>query len=327
MPELNILFTSVGRRVSLIRQFLKAHNDLGLSGSLFTTDLKTNAPASHVTDHFIQAPRIDSPDFIPFLLDMCKRQQIGLLFPLIDTELLPIASNAQAFRDIGTTPVVSDVETIKISMDKRTTSDFFSGAGVMVPTLLGIEEVLLSDDAVFPLMLKPARGSGSVGVTKIKNREELRFFSSYVDDAMVQEFIEGDEFTLDILSDFSGNVRCVVPRLRMETRAGEISKGKTVKNRAVMEAGARVVSKLPGAVGCITVQCFLTSSGDTKFIEINPRFGGGAPLAIEAGADYPRWLMEMHLGRTPDISMDGWQDGLTMLRYDDAIFVAAEGGG
>ena len=47
----------------------------------------------------------------------------------------------------------------------------------------------------------------------------------------------GQEYTLDILTDFAGRVRCVVPRLRIETRAGEVSKGMTVKNQTLIAAG------------------------------------------------------------------------------------------
>ncbi len=126
------------------------------------------------------------------------------------------------------------------------------------------------------------------------------------------------------MADFPGKVRCVVPRLRIETRAGEISKGITVKNPLLIAAGKTVVEALPGAVGCITVQCFLTPDDQIKFIEINPRFGGGFPLSFEAGADFPRWIIEMMLGREADISIDGWKDGVVMLRYDDAIFVTKE---
>src|SRR5208337_2093698 len=129
----------------------------------------------------------------------------------------------------------------------------------------------------------------------------------------------------DILADFAGRVRCVVPRLRMETRTGEISKGMTVKNRALIDAGKRVVEALPGAMGCITVQCFLTPQGEIQFIEINPRFGGGFPLSAQAGADFPRWIIELMLGRNPQIALDGWTDGLLMLRYDEAVFVPHEG--
>lgn len=133
--------------------------------------------------------------------------------------------------------------------------------------------------------------------------------------------MQGEEYTLDILVDFDGNARCIVPRLRIETRAGEVSKGITVKHPGIIAAGRKVAEALPGALGCITVQCFLTRSGDIVFIEINPRFGGGYPLSFAAGADFPKWIIQMVLGEVPDIKLDGWQDDLVMLRYDEGIFV------
>jgi carbamoyl-phosphate synthase large subunit len=169
-------------------------------------------------------------------------------------------------------------------------------------------------------LLKPFNGNSSIGVTKIRNAEELDFFIRYVPDAIVQELITGEEYTIDILVDLHGRVRSVVPRLRVETRAGEISKGITVKNFDIIKAGKKVAEALPGAVGCITVQCFLTPGGEIKFIEINPRFGGGIPLSIKAGADFPRWIIEMYYGRESEITLDGWESGLVMLRYDDEIF-------
>lgn len=176
----------------------------------------------------------------------------------------------------------------------------------------------------YPFFLKPACGSASGGATQIDNPRQLEFFLESIPDPVLQEFVAGQEYTLDILADFEGRVRCVVPRLRIETRAGEISKGMTVKNRALIDAGKRVVEALPGAMGCITVQCFLTPQGEIQFIEINPRFGGGFPLSAQAGADFPRWIVEMMLGRNPQIALDSWTDGLLMFRYDDAIFVRRE---
>ena len=92
----------------------------------------------------------------------------------------------------------------------------------------------------------------------------------------------------------------------------------------MIAAGKKVAELLPGAIGCITAQCFLTPDNEIKFIEINPRFGGGFPLSFQAGADFPRWIIEMVMGKTPDISIDGWQDGVVMLRYDDAVFVTKD---
>jgi len=90
------------------------------------------------------------------------------------------------------------------------------------------------------------------------------------------------------------------------------------------ELGA-LVEALGDCQGMITVQCFLTPDNRIVFIEINPRFGGGVPLSIRAGADSPRWLLEMLMGRVPVITMDGWTSGLMMLRYDEGVFVASEG--
>ena len=157
----------------------------------------------------------------------------------------------------------------------------------------------------------------------IQNQAELEFFSTYVEDAIVQELITGEEYTIDILVDFQGKVISIVPRLRIETRAGEISKGITVKNLALIAAAKQVVESLPGVVGCITIQCFLQSDGEIIFIEINPRFGGGYPLSYRAGADFPSWLMQLYMGEHPQVAIDEWEDGLAMLRYDDAIFVKA----
>lgn len=324
MSKFNILFTSAGRRVALIWHFKKALNNLGLSGSIVTTDFKKNAPASFIADVQEQVPHLTSLSYVAILQDICKKYQIKLLVPLIDLELHILSIHKQDFEDIGVTLLVSSTETNQISYDKRSTYKFFKKAGVQTPEIINTKEILADSEAKYPFLLKPADGSSSIGVTKIRNARELEFFKDYVPNAIVQEFVVGEEYTLDILVDFQGQVRCVVPRLRIETRAGEISKGVTVKNPALIAAGKKVVDALPGALGCITVQCFLTPNDEIKFIEINPRFGGGFPLSFQAGADFPRWIIEMLLGKDPEIIIDGWEDGIVMLRYDDAIFITKD---
>ncbi len=324
MSKLNILFTSAGRRVALIQNFKESLARLGISGRIVTTDLKKNAPASFIADAPELVPRVTDSNYISIIKDICKKYQIKLLVPLIDTELNIISLHQQDFEALDVTVLVSSYETNKICFDKRNTYNFFKTVGIPTPKILAPEEILADSGAKYPFLLKPANGSSSIGVTRIRNAKELEFFKNYVPNAIVQEFVVGEEYTLDILVDFQGQVRCVVPRWRMETRAGEISKGVTVKNPALIAAGKKVVELLPGARGCITVQCFLTPSKEIKFIEINPRFGGGFPLSFQAGADFPRWIIEMTLGKEPDISIDDWQDGLAMLRYDDAIFVTKD---
>lgn len=324
MSELNVLFTSAGRRVSLVRLFRQALADLSIQGKTVTADLQKSAPAHFVSDRQVIVPRVTSADYVPSLLEICSRERIALLVPLIDTELHLLAPCKDAFERLGTRLLVSSVETTKICLDKRDTAAFFKRAGVRTPAVLDIPALLADPATEYPLLLKPADGSSSVGVTRIRDRRELEFFSGYVANAIVQPLIRGREHTLDVLVDFQGRVRCVVPRLRMEVRAGEVSKGMTVKDRRLIEAGKKVVEALPGAVGCITVQCFLTETGEVEFIEINPRFGGGYPLSAAAGADFPRWILQWMRGEDPSIELNGWQDGKVMLRFDEAIFTGSE---
>lgn len=320
MNYFNILFTSAGRRVSLIQHFKKTLEVMELPGRIITADLQKTAPAPFAADIRKQVPPVTNAGYIDALLDICTEHQIKLVIPLIDTELYLLAMNHGRFKNIGTTLLVSDAETNKICMDKENTYRFFKDAGIETPELYDFEKII-ANDVKYPMLIKPADGSSGKGVIKINNMNELDFFKTYIPNPIVQEYVEGEEYTLDVLVDFTGKVRCIVPRLRMETRAGEVSKSITVKNTALIAAGKKVVDALPGAMGCLTLQCFLTPEGNIKFIEINPRFGGGFPLSMKAGADFPRWIIEMMLGKYPQIDLDGWKEEIVMLRYDDAFFV------
>lgn len=322
MEEFNILFTSAGKRIALIRDFKKALIELNLSGKIIVADRQKNIPTAFIADCYEAVPPVNSDRYISSLQEICQKHRIKLIVPLIDSELYILSRHQQLFDDMGVMVLVSSPQTNEICFDKRNTYTFFKSFNIATPEILNLETILSQPITNYPLLIKPANGSCSVGVTKINNQQELVFFYDYIPNSIIQEFVVGQEFTNDVLVDRQGKVRCVVPRLRMETRAGEVCKGMTVKNREIMAATQKVVEALPGAFGCITVQCFLLPNLDIKFIEINPRFGGGIPLSIQAGADFPRWIIEMSLDRP--ITMREWQDGVVMLRYDDSVFVTKE---
>jgi carbamoyl-phosphate synthase large subunit len=116
-------------------------------------------------------------------------------------------------------------------------------------------------------------------------------------------------------------VRCVVPRKRIEIRSGEVSKGQVVKNLRIMSESAKLVETLGAGPGVITLQLFLTYDDKIKFIEVNPRFGGGAPLSIKVGANFPKWILQELLGEQVHIRFNGFKDNLIMLRYDGEVWV------
>jgi len=306
--------------VSLIRLFRTALDDLGIDGKLVTADIRPDIPARFTGDIHELTPRVDQVNYIDSLLGTCERLEIALLVPLIDPELHLLAQHRERFTALGVEVLISAPGVTEISFDKRNTSAFFREADVLTPDDYCIEDVE-AEKCSFPLLLKPARGSGSIGVVKLQDMNEFRFFVSRTPDPLVQEFVEGAEYTVDVLADFSGKPRSVVPRLRMQTRAGEVSKGITAKHRELIEQAVHVVDSLPGARGPITLQCFLTGAGEIKFIEINPRFGGGFPLSAAAGANFPRWIIEWVRGLDPHIELIGWEDELMMFRFDDAMMI------
>lgn len=321
MSQFNILFTSVGRRVQLINHFKRTLNELGMEGKIITTDFKNSAPASYMSDTHIVVPKISDSNYIEALKNICQKYNITLLIPLIDTELTQLSFHKEEFEEIGVTCLVSSCEVNDICFDKRNTYHFFKNTGFQTPEIFDVNILMNSQQFNFPYIIKPVNGSSSEGVNKINNINELLFFINYTPDAMLQNFVVGDEYTIDVLVDFSGNIRSVVPRLRIETRAGEVSKGLTVKNKLLIEASKKVVKALPGPLGCITLQCFITNDGEITFIEINPRFGGGVPLSFEAGADFPKYIIQWMNGEETHNRIDDWMDGLAMLRYDEAIFI------
>jgi len=159
-------------------------------------------------------------------------------------------------------------------------------------------------------------------VCVVKTPADLIRLTENGKDLIVQEMALGDEYTINFYV-HEGRCVCAVPHRRIETRGGEVSKGITVKNDKLMSLAAKVAEKLPGARGPLNIQCFVGANGAVAFIEMNARFGGGFPLANRAGAKFPLWLLETLLER-PSTATAEWQDGVFMLRYDQAVFVQGE---
>jgi carbamoyl-phosphate synthase large subunit len=318
---LNILLTCIGRRVALLEAFRRAMADLGVKGRVIAADHSPLAAAFHLADERLLVPSIEGPGYVDTLVDVCRRQEIGLVVPLIDWELPALSEAHERFRAIGTRLVLSSHRVVETCRDKLRTFDFLKARGFDTPEVLAYEQALAGP---FPLFMKPRYGSSAKDVHPIPDRAALEFYHHASVESVIQEFVRGDEHTVDVYAGLDGVPRVAVPRRRLEVRGGEVSKARTVRHSQIIGQSLRLVGALAECVGVVTIQCFLLPDGRIKFIEINPRFGGGVPLAIEAGADFPRWLIEEHLGRKPDIRPEAWQDGLVMLRYDSAVYRRAE---
>jgi len=314
---LNILLTCVGRRVALLEAFHKALADLGVKGRVVAADHSPLAAAFHTADDRVLVPSVGGPGYVDTVVDICRQREIGLVVPLIDWELLALAAAHKRFAAVGARLLLSSARVVGICRDKQQTFEFLKARGFDTPEVLPYDKAV---DGPFPLFMKPRYGSSAKDVHYLPDRAALEFYHHTTAESVIQEFARGDEHTVDVYAGLDGVPRVAVPRRRIEVRGGEVSKARTVRHPEIIRQSLGLVEALAECVGVVTIQCFLQPDGRVKFIEINPRFGGGVPLAIEAGADFPRWLIEEHLGRKPKIQPDGWQDGLVMLRYDAAVF-------
>jgi carbamoyl-phosphate synthase large subunit len=318
---LRVLFTCVGRRIELLNAFRRAGERLRIKLEVHGADASAMSPGYHQVNRAHLVPTIASGGYVDALAEVIRRHKIGLLIPLIDTELPHIAAAAPRFAELGCRALVSSPRVVQVCGDKLDTYRVLREAGVDTPQTWAWEELLHKSGHRFPYYMKPRGGSAAKGNYVIRELEDLRTLGRLVEQPIVQEFVDGVEHTLDVYTGLDGVPRCVVPRRRLEVRTGEVSKSLIVKDEEVMQAGRRVAEVLGECRGVITVQCMRTVEGRIRVIEVNPRFGGGAPLSIHAGADFPRWILAEHLGRKCTISPTGFRDDVAMLRYDESVFV------
>lgn len=317
MKEVNILFSSVGRRVELVKYFDKARKKLGLDGSLIGIDIEETAPALNFVDRYYIVPRVLEDNFIDKVIEICKKEKITLIIPTIDTELLVYSQNRERIKkECGTEVMVSNEESIKIMRDKILTMEVLKKNGMDVPKTLSSQDIDMGN-YTFPLFIKPLNGSSSFDNFKIKNKKELDFFKDYVSNPMIQEFVAGQEYCVDVFSDFDSNVITVVPKKRVAFREGEITKGLIKKDRKLIETGRKLVEILK-PIGEINFDCIKTED-KVVILEVNGRFAGGCPMSFEAGANSPENLYRLLLGERLEYN-ENYLDKMWALRFDDCIF-------
>ena len=326
----SVLFTCIGRRVSLLENFRRAAKQLKINVSFLGTDTTELTPALQLCDRRYRVKPTTHTGYIKQLLSIVKANRVKLLIPTVDLDLKHLAQNKSKFATLGCRVLVSDPQVIDICQDKRKTHKFLLKNNFDTPITISLQTALKNSQSSivnsqskirFPLFVKPWDGYAGRGNAVVNNRKELLFYSKMIPNPICQELVEGTEYTCDVYVDFSMKVLCVVPRKRIEVRAGEVSKGQVIKNTRIMNEAAMLVEKLEAGPGVITLQLFLTSDGKVRFIEINPRFGGGAPLSIKAGADFPKWILQELTDKKPNIRPDGFKDNLIMLRYDGEVWL------
>ncbi|MCL6472824.1 MAG: ATP-grasp domain-containing protein [Firmicutes bacterium] len=317
---MNVLLTSAGRRTSLLEAFKEAVYQRG--GKVFAGDIDGLAPSLYLADQGFKLPKAKSPEYIPCLLELIEKHKIRLIVPTIDTELPALSAASAEFKKRGCTALVSSEELVAISGDKWRSVKTFGERGLRVPRSWLPEEIAPENQTNLPesLFIKPRDGSASQNTYRV-SRSSLTSLLTQVPNPIIQEDIDSPEITIDALLDLNGRIIHFVPRLRIRTLAGESIQGVTIadtKIRSWLIQALDVIASLGGR-GPITLQAFLTEGGPT-ISEVNPRFGGGFPLTLAAGGNYPEWILEMLEGKDVSPRLGEYKKGLYMTRYYVEIF-------
>jgi len=320
MTDVTVLLSSGGRRGALLQAIRDGGALVGVDVRVVVTDRSPLSAAGHLADAFHLVPSVTSPEFVDSMVDLVEREQVDVIVPTIDPELGVLAEHRSPLEAAGARVLVAAPSTIEVCSDKASSSGWLAERGFPVPRQYSTDEVNSLDPRAWPLFFKPRQGSSSIGAHPISSAREFDLAIERFGPGVAEELIVGDEYTMDCWVDLAGECRCVVPRLRLATRAGEIAKGVTVRNDELQAEVASLVEAFPGIQGPASVQAMMAPDGP-RFIEINPRFGGGYPLSHRAGATYTAALVAEAAGKPVDEAWFSWQDDLVMLRYDDAVFV------
>lgn len=313
---MKLLFTSVGRRVELIQAFKEAAKQYGIDLIIYGVDLIDTAPALFFCDKKVQICRITDENYIPSLLKLCKDESIDALIPTIDTDLLILSQNKAVFEKNGTKVFISNEDKIKICRDKRKTALFFDSIGLKSP--MPIDDYIKYKGG-YPAFIKPKDGSSSINTYKVNDKAELETYAKEVPDYIVAPFIDGIEYTVDVFCDYEGNPIFITPRIRLAVRSGEVLKTQISQDSRIIEETKNIISAFKPC-GAITIQLIRQKeTGIDYFIEINPRFGGGAPLSMKAGANSALELLKSLNGEKLNFVDGAAENGAIYSRFDQSV--------
>ncbi|GJL78547.1 MAG: carbamoyl phosphate synthase [Nitrospinaceae bacterium] len=312
MKALNLLFLAPHWRVSLVRSFQKAKTRQGVSGKLVGADSDPLAPALRAVDAGYSLPLFKNPVCKTTLLDICRREAIHVIFPLTNKAVEFLNCHRPEFEQENILAYLQDPETIEICHDKQKLADFFKENHIPSP-LMGKAQ------SGFPLIAKPRRGEGSKNHFMIENPRDLEFYADKFPDHVIQQYVQGQEYTVDWFSDKSGKPLLVVPRERLAIRGGEVMVSRIRMDSKIIESVRQVGLRL-NLKGPANLQGICPPGGELLFTDINLRFGSGSGHTIAAGGDIPECIFSDLLGQEMPCDRNSIEDGNVMSRFHEAFF-------
>jgi carbamoyl-phosphate synthase large subunit len=261
---------------------------------LLSADIDPHAPGLFLVDpaHRLLLPRGDDPDFAGTVLGICREREVDVVVPTVDSELVPLAESRDEFEAAGISLLVAPTRALRRCLDKWGLMQVADGS-VPIPRSAPLDDDFDPDSFDLPVLVKPRVGSGSRGVRRVDSWDDLGGLRDR--SLLVQEFLPGPEYSLDVLATITGEVRAVVPRERLRVDSGIAITSRTVHDDELESVG-RAAAEVAGITGVANVQVMRDATGTPRLIEINPRFPGTMPLTVASGVNMPRLALGELLG-------------------------------
>jgi len=230
----------------------------------------------------IAIPMANDPDFMNRLQGICNENEVDLLIPGVDEELLGLASvkGSRDWPDI----LLPDKAFVALMLDKLSSNKALVNAGLSAPKT---ELPRSINNVRFPCIVKPRRGRGSRGVMKLDSQEEVSAYLTIQkgkpEDYILQELIVGREYTVFVAADAHSRLRAVIP-VKVDLKRGVTIRAETDNEPAIIDYVKRF-HKCFKVTGVYNIQCMLTDARDVIPFEINPRISTTFCLAISTGFD------------------------------------------
>ena len=316
---MNVLILSAGTRNKIVQYFKRALNG---EGNVIATDMTDMAPAIYEADKFYQVPRMTDEGYIDVIFDICKKEKISAVLTLIDPELSLLAANKSKFEELGVTVIGSSYELCEMALDKMQMYRWLCERGYKCAKSYDSKDEFYADlekgKIAFPVFVKPIRGSASISINKVEDKETLELLWNHSQGLMIQEYLKGQEIGADCYIDLvSGQLVSVFTKKKLLMRAGETDKAISFKDTKLFSLIEKFVTEC-GWSAQIDIDIF-EIGGEYYISEVNPRFGGGYPHAYECGCDHMTLIKNNIDGIANKKNIGSYDEGIYMMKYNEIM--------
>jgi len=343
MKEIRIILTSVGGLVApgIIKSLKRAALQNGERLFIIGTDMRGDSVGFHFVDKCYVVPRGDSEEYNSVLLEIAENNNIDVIVPCSDEELLSVSKEREKFIKKGITPICSHWETVYRANDKGLMLKFLKDKNIPVPDFylpLNIKDVEKAAEELGypfnPVVVKPRLARGGRGFKILEEEVDLLKSNSlkleYIIDILknyekfpeivVMEYLPGEEYSVDALA-YNGAPLYIIPRKRIRALGGPSIVGEIVQNNEVKEMVDRIIRAFGFHLN-VNIQLKYSRRGLPLVYEINPRVSGTIVANEAAGVNLLYFGIKLAMGK--EIPKQTSIRRVKMLRYFEEVFIYEE---